>query len=105
SEMNEKLDYISCKIQNEGVEYDNVQTNDMSHNDSFPVIETFSDLHLESKIDITKQSSIDDYGILGGEKSNNERSLSMPLVHSNWGKSDGPFSDTELDETRKPEKP
>ncbi|CAG8618044.1 7725_t:CDS:10 [Racocetra fulgida] len=102
SEMNEKLDYISCKLQNEGVEfdnvqtnegvefdnvqtnegveydnvqtnegveYDNVQTNDMSHND----------FHLESKIDITEQSSIDDGEILEDKISNNERPLSMPL--------------------------
>ncbi|CAG8709351.1 19843_t:CDS:10, partial [Racocetra persica] len=103
SEMNEKLDYISSKLRNEGVEYDNVQTNDMSHNDS--VIGVRSDFHPESKIDITEQSSIDDGEILEDKKSNNERALSMPLVHSNWGKSDGPFSDTELDETRKPEKP
>ncbi|RIA99275.1 Lipin/Ned1/Smp2-domain-containing protein [Glomus cerebriforme] len=38
-------------------------------------------------------------------KQNRERVLSMPPVHSNWGKSEGPFSDTELEETRKPEKP
>ncbi|CAG8802365.1 24717_t:CDS:2, partial [Dentiscutata erythropus] len=33
------------------------------------------------------------------------RALSISTVHQNWAKSEGPFSDTELDETRKPEKP
>ncbi|PKC70831.1 LNS2-domain-containing protein [Rhizophagus irregularis] len=38
-------------------------------------------------------------------RQNRERALSMPPVHPNWEKSEGPFSDTELEETRKPEKP
>uniref|UniRef100_A0A1D1YV85 Nuclear elongation and deformation protein 1 n=2 Tax=Anthurium amnicola TaxID=1678845 RepID=A0A1D1YV85_9ARAE len=38
-------------------------------------------------------------------RQNRERALSIPPVHPNWEKSEGPFSDTELEETRKPEKP
>ncbi|GBB94675.1 hypothetical protein RclHR1_00240023 [Rhizophagus clarus] len=38
-------------------------------------------------------------------RQNREIDLSMPPVHPNWEKSEGPFSDTELEETRKPEKP
>ncbi|CAG8626013.1 10420_t:CDS:10, partial [Funneliformis mosseae] len=38
-------------------------------------------------------------------RQNRERALSIPSVHPKWEKSEGPFSDTELEETRKPEKP
>ncbi|CAI2163136.1 14769_t:CDS:10 [Funneliformis geosporum] len=40
-----------------------------------------------------------------GSRQNRERALSIPSVHPKWEKSEGPFSDTELEETRKPEKP
>ncbi|CAG8487680.1 7634_t:CDS:10 [Ambispora leptoticha] len=34
-----------------------------------------------------------------------ERQSSLPIEYSTWEKPEGPFSDTELDETRKPENP
>ncbi|CAG8679067.1 9662_t:CDS:10 [Dentiscutata erythropus] len=105
SEMNGVPDHIPHEIRDEGVEHDTVQTNDTSYDDLSSTIETRSDSHSESKIDdvMTRQSSVDGE-LLEDEKLNNERSLSMPLIHSNWGKSEGPFSDTELDDPRKPEK-
>ncbi|RHZ77412.1 hypothetical protein Glove_180g112 [Diversispora epigaea] len=99
-------DQADMKLSDDGEKYEDLNIKDtVNKNKLF----TSTNSHLIQLDEIIPQPN-DENGESRNLDSENtrlncERALAISSVHQNWGKSEGPFSDTELDETRKPEKP